>query len=80
MPYKWGHHVATLPETNGTIVTSHSQNDGNSAIYHPFLGHESNMPGSDPNHLAHQQPNVVMRRADARFRSQPPDHSPKSIY
>eukprot|EP00965_Chrysotila_dentata_P048627 1612990-Pleurochrysis_carterae.AAC.1 len=29
------------------------------------------MPGSDPNHLAHHQPRVVMRRA-AGFRPQPP--------
>ena len=58
--------------------TSHSQNDRNSANHHPFPGHEPIMPGSDPNHLAHQQPHVVMRRA-AGFRSQPPDHSPKSV-
>eukprot|EP00965_Chrysotila_dentata_P045097 1498276-Pleurochrysis_carterae.AAC.1 len=37
------------------------------------------MPGSGPNHLAHQQPHAVMRRA-AGFLSQPPDHSPKSAF
>eukprot|EP00965_Chrysotila_dentata_P260221 6213824-Pleurochrysis_carterae.AAC.3 len=31
MSYKWGHPVATLPVTNGTSDTSHSQNDINSA-------------------------------------------------
>eukprot|EP00965_Chrysotila_dentata_P183644 6064215-Pleurochrysis_carterae.AAC.1 len=43
--------------------TSHPQIDGNSANHHPFPGHELTMPGFDPNHLAHQQPHVVMRRA-----------------
>eukprot|EP00965_Chrysotila_dentata_P085051 2807398-Pleurochrysis_carterae.AAC.1 len=33
----------------------HSQNDGNAANHHPFPGHESNMPTSDLNQLAHQQ-------------------------
>eukprot|EP00965_Chrysotila_dentata_P097115 3209934-Pleurochrysis_carterae.AAC.1 len=37
------------------------------------------MLGIDPNHLAHQQLHVVMRRA-AGFRSQPSEsHSPKSV-
>eukprot|EP00965_Chrysotila_dentata_P095835 3167828-Pleurochrysis_carterae.AAC.1 len=36
------------------------------------------MPGPDPNHLAHQQPRIVWRKA-AGFRSQPPIHSPKNL-
>eukprot|EP00965_Chrysotila_dentata_P197577 6178264-Pleurochrysis_carterae.AAC.1 len=35
------------------------------------------MPDLDPNHLAHQQPDIVMIKA-AGFRSQPPDHSSKN--
>eukprot|EP00965_Chrysotila_dentata_P130088 4300590-Pleurochrysis_carterae.AAC.1 len=70
-------YVATLPSDGGDY-TSLWLNDVNYANHHPFPGHESTMPGSDPHHLAHQQPHVVMRRA-AGFRSQPTDHSPKSV-
>eukprot|EP00965_Chrysotila_dentata_P206150 6183381-Pleurochrysis_carterae.AAC.7 len=33
------------------------------ANYHPFPGHESTMPGFDPNHLAHQQPHVKKNKS-----------------
>eukprot|EP00965_Chrysotila_dentata_P103006 3400284-Pleurochrysis_carterae.AAC.1 len=51
----------------------------NYANHDPFPGHEPIMLGSDPNHLAHQEFHRERKKA-AGFRSQPPDHSPKSVF
>eukprot|EP00965_Chrysotila_dentata_P185932 6139011-Pleurochrysis_carterae.AAC.1 len=71
MSYKWGHPVATLPITYGTIRHIRRMTEILQIIT-PF-------PGTNPIcRVLIPTPRAPMRRA-AEFRSQPPDFSPKSM-
>eukprot|EP00965_Chrysotila_dentata_P115156 3807148-Pleurochrysis_carterae.AAC.1 len=71
MPYKWDRPVATLPVTHGTIRHTCKMTE--------ILQIITPSPGTNsiwqvpirPNHLAHQQPHVAMRRAAG---SETPNH------
>eukprot|EP00965_Chrysotila_dentata_P011842 388884-Pleurochrysis_carterae.AAC.2 len=53
----WGHPVATVPVTNGTIRHTCKMPEI-LRIITPSPGNKVTMPGFDLNHLAHQQPHL----------------------
>eukprot|EP00965_Chrysotila_dentata_P080025 2639420-Pleurochrysis_carterae.AAC.3 len=73
---KWVHPIATLPSDKGDSTPLCSQDDRQFCESSPLPRAQTNYAGSDPNHLAHQQPHLVNRAAG--FRSRPSDHSPRS--
>eukprot|EP00965_Chrysotila_dentata_P124009 4099030-Pleurochrysis_carterae.AAC.1 len=78
VPYKWGHPVAIFPVTNGTIRHTRRMTEI-LRIITPFPGTNPICRVPIPITLRTNCPMYNNENA-AGFRSQPPDHSPKSIF